>query len=545
MKISCITKIDRIARLCAEKSLAAYTIGVMVHVMMSTAIPFLLGMFVDSLVYGGNAQILFLFLTGDAFLAWLLNLHLQKHVIRIARNREQQLQFDMLEVFQSMKPSAVDVYRNGEITMKFYRDAGVAGSFISKIYPQFLNLLFGFVFALTAVFLKKPLIAVYFMFFLPVIFICLRSHAARLARTVHFTRAIYDRSVNGIFEFMHIFPFLKALSADRPYFSSPKSKFKAYRKINTYNDMTGLSLEYINRFILLLGEYSVLGIAGWLAWKKQLQIGDVVMFHVLFLSVLNSFSGLYMLLPNWKTTLESIDSIYELLETSETENIECNPPIQTALSDISVRHLSFRYSANSPEVFKNFSCNIKAGTLVALTGINGSGKTTLLKLLTGYLLPNEGTIEIGGRKLSEWQIKSFRRKISYVFQDSLLITGTIRDNITLKNTGYTKADIIQALRLSGADQIVARMPDGLDHKIGQDGGGLSGGERQKIAIARALIRNPDILIFDEVTNHLDYDSRIRIRDLMLSFRGKKTVIMVSHDPELVGLCDQEINLQQI
>jgi len=123
-----------------------------------------------------------------------------------------------------------------------------------------------------------------------------------------------------------------------------------------------------------------------------------------------------------------------------------------------------------------------------------------------------------------------------------LISGTIRDNITLKNRNYTESDIVRALQFSGADELVARLPDGLNHKIGQDGGGLSGGERQKIAIARALIRDPDILIFDEVTNHLDYESRIKIRDLMISFRGRKTVIMVSHDPELIRLCDQEIKL---
>lgn len=544
MKNSCITKFERIARLCAEKSFAPYTVGVMIRVMMSTAIPFLLGLFVDSLVYGGDARILFLFLTGDAFLAWLLDLYLRKHIIRIARNREQQLQFDMLEAFQSMKPSAVDVYRNGEITMKFYRDVGVAGSFISSFYPQFLNLLFGFAFALTAVFLKKTLIAAYFLIFLPVMFVCLWSHATRLTRTVHFTRAIYDRSINGIFEFMHIFPFLKALSADGPYFLSPRSKFKTYRKINTLNDMTAMSLEYVNRFILLLGEYSVLGIAGWLAWKKQLQIGDVVMFHVLFLSVLNSFSGLYMLLPNWKTAQESIDSIYELLEMKQTENIECNPPIPGALKDITVRNLSFRYQKTTPKVLDDFSCKITAGTIVGLTGANGSGKTTLLKLLTGYLLPDSGTIEIGGKNLPEWQIKSFRQKISYVFQDSLLITGTVKDNITLKDTRYTESDIAEALQLSGADSIVRRMPDGLDHFIGFEGGGLSGGERQKIAIARALIRKPELLIFDEVTNHLDYESRIRMRDLISQMRGKTTILLVSHDPELIQLCDQVIDLDK-
>lgn len=125
----------------------------------------------------------------------------------------------------------------------------------------------------------------------------------------------------------------------------------------------------------------------------------------------------------------------------------------------------------------------------------------------------------------------------------MLVTGTIRDNITLKNDRCTDAEIAEAARLAGADNLIARL--GLDHKIGAEGGGLSGGERQKLAIARALIRKPDILIFDEVTNHLDYESRIKMRDLVAEMHGKTTVLLVSHDPELVKLCDQEINLDNV
>ena len=136
----------------------------------------------------------------------------------------------------------------------------------------------------------------------------------------------------------------------------------------------------------------------------------------------------------------------------------------------------------------------------------------------------------------------FRRRIASVFQESLLITGTIRDNITLKDDGYTDAELRRALELSGADALVARLPEGLEHRIGFDGGGLSGGERQKLAIARALIRRPDILIFDEVTNHLDYESRLKMRDMLTRLRGKCTVLLVSHDPELIKLCDRELHL---
>ena len=528
--------------LCAGKNLASYTAGAIICSAMTVANPFFLGLFIDNLVYDGEPQIYFLILVSNAFLCWYLNLHLRKDIIRIARNSELDIQNRLLAAFQRMKPSAVDGYSNGEIAIKFYRDTGNFEQFIAGFCPQFIRMIFGFIFSLIVVACKQPRLTVLYLFFLPIMVGSLLFYEKKLSRTMRSIRSIYDHSINGIFEFMHNFPYLKSMAAEKPYFSSPKSKFRNYRKMNTINDMIVASSEFFNHFLLLAGEYSVLAIAGWMAWRKIIPIGDVVMFQLLFLSVLNSFSGLFHLLPNWKTTQESMNSIYELLNTAETEEVECNPPIPSALNDIAVKHISFSYPHTRKKVFEDFSCTVKAGSIIALTGINGSGKTTLLKLLTGYLLPDSGYVEIAGKKLCGWQIKSFRQKISYVFQDSLLISGTIRDNITLKNRNYTESDIVRALQFSGADELVARLPDGLNHKIGQDGGGLSGGERQKIAIARALIRDPDILIFDEVTNHLDYESRIKIRDLMISFRGRKTVIMVSHDPELIRLCDQEIKL---
>ncbi|MCI6287214.1 MAG: ABC transporter ATP-binding protein/permease [Lentisphaeria bacterium] len=527
--------------LCADKRLAAYSLGAALHSLLTMAVPFFLGLFIDSLITGENPRRFFLISAGVALLAWGMDLFLRNMIIRIARTRELQLQYRLLESFQSMKPAAVDAYANGEIAMKFYRDTGNIEQFIAGFYPQFLNMFFGFVWALLIVLYKKPSVVVLYLFFLPALFACSGFYVKKLAAAAHAIRFMYDHSINRIFEIMRIFPYLKSMAADEPYFSAPKAMFRTYRRVNTINDKTMMMFEFINRFFLIAGEYSVLGFAGWMAWKKKIPVGDVVMFQILFLSVLNSFSGMFQMLPNWKTARESMDSVCELLNTPDTEDVDSNQPVPSAFADISVKNLSFQYTGTKP-VFHDFSCEIKAGTIVALTGINGSGKTTLLKLLTGYLTPSSGHVAIGGNPLCSCQQKSFRQKISYVFQDSLLISGTLKDNITLKNIRYTEADIFEALLLSGADELVSRVPGGLNYKVGQNGDGLSGGERQKIAVARALIRKPEILVFDEVTNHLDYQSRTRVRDLILSFRGKVTVFMVSHDPELVKLCDQEINL---
>ncbi len=524
------------------QGIVRYSVLAVLYSILIVLIPFLTGGFIDTLIYGGSPFIVFFCLVGVAFAALFLNIWTRNMIHNIARKKELDLQIQLLSAFQSMAPSATDGYKNGEVAMKFFRDTGMASLFLSNHYPILLGGSASILLALIMVVYKNPLIALLYLAFLPLMAVVLLPYTEYFRRLNHAIRTLYDKSMNGIFEFMRIFPYLKLMDVGEQYVHSPKVRFRSFRKMNSKNDSCIILFESINKFILFLGEYFILGVAGWLAWKKFIPVGDVVIFQMLFLAVLNAFSGLFQLLPSLETTAESIRSMDELLKSEETEDITSGEEIPSARGDIVFRHISFCYPKTTRKIFDDFSCNIKGGSIVTVTGANGTGKTTFLRLVTGYLEPQKGSIEIASRKLSKWQKKSFRRRIASVFQDSLLITGTIRDNITLKNTDYTETEILEAIRLSGADSVIKRMPEGLEHRIGCDGGGLSGGERQKIAIARALIRKPDILIFDEVTNHLDYESRIMVKKLLVQMRGKTTIFLVSHDPDLIKLSDQEICL---
>ncbi len=542
MQNSLVATIKKIRSLGKWKNLAAYTCGAAVKSALTVAVPLLLGLFIDRLVYGGDAHLFFLLLLGAAVLAWLIELLLRKAIIQIARNAEKEVQYRLLDALQTLKPAAFDRYPTGEIAIKFYRDAGALEQFVAQIYPTFLNLLWGFFFALLAILSKNPWIALLYLAFLPLLLLSLVCFTQKLTRSTHSIRSMYDHSINHTFELMNALPFLKSMAAAKPYFRTVGTTFGTYKSINRINDRVTVDFEFCNRFILLVGEYSILAIAGYMAWKKLLPIGDVVMFQILFLSLFNSFSGILQLLPNWKATQESLNSIFELLSDPNRESAEKRPPIPTAFAELSAENITFGYNENS-RVFADFSCRITPGSVVAVVGTNGCGKTTLLKLLTGYLAPDRGQIKIAGRDISSWQIESLRQKISYVLQDPILIAGTIRDNITLRNPTYTEKEIAEALRLSGADELISRLPDGLDHPIRFGGSGLSGGERQKLAIARALIRRPQILVFDEVTNHLDHRSRLKMRDLLGKLRQSATILLVSHDPEILQYCDQTINLE--
>jgi len=151
--------------LCGDKRLLAYTAGVGLRTALTVAIPFILGLFIDSLVYGGNHRAFFLLLVCDAALAWGFDFYLRGLVIQIARKTELSLQCRLLDAVQRTKPSAIDAYKNGEVTIKFYRDVNVIEQFLQTLYPSFLNMLFGCVFAFVMVLCKKPVIAALYLFF--------------------------------------------------------------------------------------------------------------------------------------------------------------------------------------------------------------------------------------------------------------------------------------------------------------------------------------------------------------------------------------------
>ncbi len=519
-----------------------YSVLAVVYSALVVLIPFGIGVFINALIYGGRPFVVFCIIFALALVALLLNALTKDMIQRIARKKELDLQLQLFDVFQSLKPGATDGYKSGEVAMKFFRDANTAYSFLGNVYPMLLGAVASILFSIAMVLCKNPVIALLYFLFLPFMAIALLPYAGRFRYLNRSIRTLYDKSINGIFEFMQVFPFLKSIDAGDGYVLAPQAKFRAFHRMNRKNDRCTIIFEAVNKGVLFLGEYSILGVAGWLAWQKSIPVGDVVVFQVLFLSVLNAFSGLFQVLPSLTLASESVCSMNELLESTETENVMTGDVIPVANGDILVRHISFAYPQSERLIFDDFSCRIKGGSIVAITGANGTGKTTFLRLITGYIEPQSGVIEIAGKNLKEWQKRSFRRKIAAVFQDSLLISGTIRDNITLKNEKYSESEIAEVVRLSVMDSVIARLPAGLEHRIGIDGGGLSGGERQKLAIARALIRKPDILIFDEVTNHLDCEAKCKVENLIGSLRGRATLFLVSHDPEIIALCDQQIEL---
>ena len=194
---------------------------------------------------------------------------------------------------------------------------------------------------------------------------------------------------------------------------------------------------------------------------------------------------------------------------------------------IELREVSFRYGYRA-NVLEKVNLRIPAGQTVAFVGESGSGKSTVLKLLMGFYAPTEGRILIDGVDMQDFELASLRSRIGLVSQEPFIFNGTIRENIALGRPDATLDEVLKAARAAQLDAFIASLPARYDTVIGERGANLSGGQRQRLAIARALLRQPEILIFDEATSHLDTATERAIQDSLTTALVGKTVVLVAH-----------------
>ena len=198
------------------------------------------------------------------------------------------------------------------------------------------------------------------------------------------------------------------------------------------------------------------------------------------------------------------------------------------LPSLSLKNVSFSYSPDGPEILKDISFEIPAGTTAALVGSSGAGKSTIISLLLRFWDPKSGQILLGGMDLKSIPLKALRHQFSVVSQDIFLFNDTVRENIRLGRADACDAEVEEAASLARIHDFIKSLPDGYDTVVGERGIRLSGGERQRIAIARALLKDAPILILDEATSSLDTESERAIKDTLMSLREGRTTLIIAH-----------------
>ncbi len=231
------------------------------------------------------------------------------------------------------------------------------------------------------------------------------------------------------------------------------------------------------------------------------------------------------------------DTIHEAERAREPELGSEVPSLNHA---VRLDRVSFAY--DQERVFRDASLDFPSGLFTAIVGPSGVGKTTVVDLLTGLLRPQEGEVWIDDLPLAKVNLKSWRKMIGYVPQETLLLHDSVLINVTLGDPGLGEKEVEDALRAAGAWEFVLEMPQGISSTVGERGGLLSGGQRQRIAIARALVHKPKLLILDEPTSALDPESEAAICETLSQLRGRITILAISHQPTIMNVADRAYNL---
>ncbi|MES2932096.1 MAG: ABC transporter ATP-binding protein [Pseudomonadota bacterium] len=292
--------------------------------------------------------------------------------------------------------------------------------------------------------------------------------------------------------------------------------------------------------------FSCLIIAAWVFHTQTLPItlGDVVMLSTFFSSLTSAMLGLAATFPQINKGLEAIRSIGEVLQSPDIELNEGKSIVSQVAGKVVFEQVGFSYARSAQAALSDITLQVEPGQTIALVGPSGSGKSTLINLVIGFIRPSSGKICFDGVDMQTLDLRSWRQFLSVVPQETVLFDGSIRDNI-LYGLGPVREEVLrQALSDANCLQFVANLPQGIDTLVGERGGQLSGGQRQRLAIARALVRNPHVLVLDEATGALDTESERQIQEALERLQHGRTTFVVAHRLSTVRRADQIVVMEQ-
>lgn len=339
----------------------------------------------------------------------------------------------------------------------------------------------------------------------------------------------------------------------RRFFQEGKVNYKKVMRTVELDSMVNPLTELLSMLVisgtLLMGTYLLISghthVWGIRMTSEPVEAAALVQLYIALAGLTDPCRKLSNLYGRLQRTCAAADRVFEYLD-KETQVVDRPGAtfLEPCRQTISFDNVTFTYPRGSQPVIRNMNLTIGAGETVALVGPNGCGKSTLVNLLTRFYDVKEGAIKIDGVDIRNVKLHSLRRQLGLVTQETALFDDTIVANISHGNRHASRADVEAAARHSFAHDFIMNMPKGYDTVIGEQGGRLSGGQRQRIALARAMLRNPSILILDEATSAVDVESEVLIQRALEKFRVGRTVLIISHRLSILSLVDRIVLLDQ-
>jgi len=495
--------------------------------------PLLIANVVNGVIEGGEAGSRAIFINVGIWLG-LLSIHLPANWIhnqlksRVIRNTEAGLRAALVRKLQELSIPYHTGSQSGRLQSKIMRDVEAVETLSSQLFVNLLNIVMNLVITLSITAVKNRLILVFFILVAPMAAGAVVAFRAKIHRENRSFRQGMEETSARVMEMVEMVPVARAHALEDKEAARISALLEETANRGYRLDMVQAHFGAVSWVVFQVFQVVCLAVSGFMAMSGLIKVGDVTFYQSSFTTVVNQFSALINLLPILTKGLESVSSIGEVLSSNEIEENEGKEELLSLRGEYAFKQVSFSYPGSSKEVLHGLDFTVKQGETIALVGESGSGKTTILNMLIGFILPSGGQLMLDGKDMKGLNLRTYRRFLSVVPQTPVLFTGTVRENITYGLEHVSEEQIAQAVEAANLSEVVKRLPQGLDTMIEEHGANLSGGQRQRISIARALIRNPQVIILDEATSALDSISESEIQEALERLTKGRTTFIVAH-----------------
>lgn len=417
---------------------------------------------------------------------------------------------------------------SGKLLSKIMRDCENIVTMLSTMWRNIFNVVVTVLVAVGVTMYKCPVVMLFFIFVVPAEILMLKLLRKGIKRRNNKFRNEVETTQANVSEMIELIPVTRAHGLQNREIDKMNNRF------GTVMD-AGYSLDKTNNFfsacswaLMQMSNLACLTFSGILAYQGKITVGECVLYQTYFSQIVNGINGILGMYPQITKGAESISSIGEVLQEEKIEVNHSIIPLGDMDGRVEFKDIFYKYDDSPKYILKDFNLSVHSGESIAFVGGSGAGKSTILNLLIGYDKPTDGKILIDGINMENLDLNEFRSNIAVVPQNTILFSGSVRDNITYGTDNVTDKELWDVITDVGLEDIIRELPNGLDTHLGEHGSNLSGGQRQRISIARALLRKPKLIIFDEATSALDSFSEKKVQAAVDSMMKHCTTFLVAH-----------------
>lgn len=448
-----------------------------------------------------------------------------RHTIRSVEAR---LRCALVRKMQQLSITFHKEMRSGKLQSKIMRDVEAIETLSTQFFINILQIVMDLAVAIVITGAMNVAVLIFFALTVPFAVLLVTLFRKKIRQRNNEYRKEVEETSAMVMEMVELIPVTRAHGLQNYEIDRMGSQMQRVArrglKLDVIQELFG-SMTWVT---FQLFQLACLVFTGYLAYKGQITVGEVVLYQNYYAKIVHQVSNLVGLLPSMSKGLESVRSVGDVLSAMDVEDNTTKKNIKNVEGNIEFSSVSFKYHDADSPVLSGFTLSVRKGETVALVGESGAGKTTILNLIMGFNKPTDGSLTVDGNDITKINLNSLRNHLAVVPQNTILFTGTLRDNITYGLENVDDKRLREVIEAANLTELVASLPEGLNSHINEHGSNLSGGQKQRISIARALIRDPEIIILDEATSALDTISERKIQSAIDNLCKDRTTFIVAH-----------------